>query len=78
MGLAQSFSYGALGILNTVRESPPVTSRKKFTPLQVIMSDDSSPVRFLIFFLSLAGCSLLSVPTTWFVADKRREDRTAK
>ena len=43
------------------------------------MSDDSSPVRFLIFFLSLAGCSLLSVPTTWFVADKRREDRmTAK
>ena len=42
------------------------------------MSDDSSPVRFLIFFLSLAGCSLLSVPTTWFVADKRKEDRTAK
>ena len=39
------------------------------------MSDDSSPVRFLIFFLSLAGCSLLSVPTTWFVADKKREDR---
>merc|ERR1712079_208634 len=45
VGLAQSFSYGALGILN-----------------KLIMDDDSYDGRFLIFFLALAACSLLSVP----------------
>lgn len=54
VGLAQSFSYGALGILN-----------------KLIMDDDSYDGRFLIFFLALAACSLLSVPTTWFVSNKK-------
>lgn len=54
IGLAQSFSYGALGMLN-----------------QLIMSEDSNDGRFLIFFLTLGGFSLLSVPTTWFVSNKR-------
>ena len=52
IGLAESFSYGALGILNAV-----------------IMSDDSNPNMFLIFFITLGVFSLVSVPTTWFVSD---------
>ena len=35
------------------------------------MDDDSYDGRFLIFFLALAACSLLSVPTTWFVSNKK-------
>ena len=34
------------------------------------MTDDSNPHMFLIFFLTLAGCSLLSLPVTWCVRDK--------
>ena len=52
VGLAESFSYGALGMLNAV-----------------IMSDDSDPNMFLIFFITLGVFSLVSVPTTWFVSD---------
>ena len=37
------------------------------------MADDSNPQMFLIFFLTLAGCSLVSVPVTWCVKDKSRE-----
>ena len=37
------------------------------------MADDSNPQMFLIFFLTLAGCSLLSLPVTWCVRDKSRE-----
>ena len=36
------------------------------------MTDDSDPHMFLIFFLSLAGCSLVSLPVTWWVSDTRR------
>ena len=36
------------------------------------MADDSNPQMFLIFFLTLAGCSLLSLPVTWCVRDKSR------
>ena len=35
------------------------------------MRDDSNDGRFLILFLTLGGFSLLSVPTTWFVSDKK-------
>ncbi len=37
------------------------------------MADDSNPQMFLIFFLTLAGCSLLSLPVTWCVRDKSRD-----
>ena len=40
---------------------------------QAIMADDSNPQMFLIFFLTLAGCSLLSLPVTWCVRDKSRD-----
>ena len=43
---------------------------------QVIMSDDSNPDRFLIFFMTLAGCSLVSIPITWFVSDSKKEELT--
>ena len=36
------------------------------------MTDDSNPHMFLIFFLALAGCSLVSLPVTWLVSDSRR------
>ena len=36
------------------------------------MTDDSNPHMFLIFFLALAGCSLVSLPVTWWVNDSRR------
>ena len=36
------------------------------------MTDDSDPHMFLMFFLSLAGCSLVSLPVTWLVSDTRR------
>ena len=36
------------------------------------MTDDSDPHMFLMFFLSLAGCSLVSLPVTWLVNDSRR------
>ena len=35
------------------------------------MADDSNPQMFLIFFLTLAGFSLLSVPVTWCVRESR-------
>ena len=44
------------------------------------MADDSNPHMFLIFFLTLAGCSLLSLPVTWGVRetrDKPGEDNKA-
>ena len=41
--------------------------------VQVVMADDSNPDKFLIFFLTLAGCSLLSVPATWLVSNKRKQ-----
>ena len=47
---------------------------------QAIMADDSNPHMFLIFFLTLAGCSLLSLPVTWCVRESRekpREDNNA-
>ena len=37
------------------------------------MADDSNPDKFLIFFLTLAACSLLSVPATWLVSNKRKQ-----
>ena len=40
------------------------------------MSDDSNPNRFLIFFMTLAGCSLVSIPFTWFVSDSKKEEQT--
>ena len=40
------------------------------------MSDDSNPDRFLIFFMTLAGCSLVSIPITWFVSDSKKEELT--
>ena len=40
--------------------------------MQAIMTDDSDPHMFLIFFLSLAGCCLVSLPVTWMVNDSRR------
>ena len=40
---------------------------------QAIMADDSNPHMFLIFFLTLAGCSLLSLPVTWCVRDQSRD-----
>ena len=40
--------------------------------MQAIMTDDSDPHMFLMFFLSLAGCSLVSLPVTWWVNDSRR------
>ena len=39
------------------------------------MADDSNPNRFLIFFMILAGCSLVSIPITWFVSDRRKEEK---
>ena len=42
----------------------------KCITLQVIIARDSDPHMFLIFFLTLAGCSLISVPVTWFVNNK--------
>ena len=36
------------------------------------MSDDSNPDMFMVLFLTLAGCSLLSVPVTWFVSSSSR------
>ena len=41
--------------------------------VQVVMADDSNPDKFLIFFLTLAACSLLSVPATWLVSNKRKQ-----
>ena len=38
--------------------------------LQVIIANDYEPHMFLKFFLTLAGCSLISVPATWFVNNK--------
>ena len=40
--------------------------------VQAIMTDDSDPHMFLIFFLTLAGCTLLSLPVTWWVSETRR------
>ena len=40
------------------------------------MSDDSNPNRFLIFFMTLAGLSLVSIPITWFVSDSKKEEQT--
>ena len=40
------------------------------------MSDDSNPNRFLIFFMTLAGLSLLSIPITWFVSESKKEEQT--
>ena len=37
------------------------------------MADDSNPHMFLIFFLTLAGCSLLSLPVTWGVRETREK-----
>jgi len=34
-----------------------------------IMDDDTNPKMFMIFFLVLASCSLISVPITWFVKE---------
>ena len=36
------------------------------------MTDDSNPHMFLMFFLALAGCSLVSLPVTLWVSDSRR------
>ena len=36
------------------------------------MTDDSDPHMFLMFFLSLAGCSLLSLPVTWWLSETGR------
>ena len=36
------------------------------------MTDDSNPHMFLMFFLALDGCSLVSLPVTWLVSDTRR------
>lgn len=58
VGLAQSLSYGALGILN-----------------ELIISDDTNECRFLYFFLTLGGFSLISVPTTWFVSNKKNNSQ---
>ena len=47
---------------------------------QVIMADDSNPQMFLIFFMTLAGFGLLSLPVTWCVResrDKSSEDYNA-
>ena len=40
----------------------------------MILSDDSNSNRFLIFFMTLAGFGLVSIPITWFVSDKRKEE----
>ena len=37
------------------------------------MADDSNPQMFLIFFMTLAGFGLLSLPVTWCVRDKSRD-----
>ena len=36
------------------------------------MTDDSDPHMFLMFFLSLAGCSLVSLPVTWWLSETGR------
>ena len=46
IGLSESFSYAALGVIN-----------------KVIMSEETNNM-FLLLFLTLAGCSLLALPTT--------------
>ena len=43
--------------------------------LQLIMSDDTNECRFLYFFLTLGGFSLISVPTTWFVSNKKNNSQ---
>ena len=72
VGLAESFSYGALGILNMVTNIISVDVKVKSVS-QAIMADDSNPHMFLIFFLTLAGCSLLSLPVTWCVRESREK-----
>ena len=72
VGLAESISYVALGILNMVTATCSNCYMSKLFIPQAIMADDSNPQMFLIFFLTLAGCSLLSLPVTWCVRDKSR------
>ena len=75
IGLAESFSYGTLGVLNSV--SYILVSDNKIqneSNSQVILSDDSNANRFLIFFMTLAGFGLVSIPITWFVSDRRKEE----
>ena len=36
------------------------------------MTDDSNPHMFLMFFLALAGCSLVSLPVTWWLSETGR------
>ena len=67
IGLAESFSYGALGVLNTVDiKIDHVTCCTCYTP-QAIMTDEDNPSMFLTFFLVLAACSLMTVPVSFFV-----------
>ena len=56
IGLAESLSFAALGVLNSV-----------------IMSDDCNPNMFLIFFMTLAACSLVSTPVTWFTSEECKD-----
>ena len=70
IGLAESFSYGALGVLNTVDikiDHPPVHDMLQCYIPQAIMTDEDNPSMFLTFFLVLAACSLMTVPVTFFV-----------
>ena len=80
VGLAESISYVVLGILNMVTTTCSYCYMSKLFIPQAIMADDSNPQMFLIFFLTLAGCSLLSLPVTWCVResrDKSSEDYNA-
>ena len=58
IGLAETFSYAALGVIN-----------------KVILSEETENM-FLLLFLTLAGCSLLALPTTAAVSssDKYQQE----
>ena len=74
IGLAESFSYGTLGVLNSVSYMLVFDNKIHESNSQVILSDDSNANRFLIFFMTLAGYGLVSIPITWFVSDRRKEE----
>ena len=61
IGLAESFTFATLGVINKVRSFHSISHRLTVS-YQVLMSNEDDPFMYLYFFLTLSVFSLVTIP----------------